>query len=169
MRDEEDLMNSPADEPAQEPEGGESSGGREASPQEQKMFDTLARQALKMLLTDDATEMIIAGAKAKGGEQAIADAVTQVLQVAVQAAASAGVQVPADVLHAAAQPPVQVLCKVAEQAGFVQDADQAAGQVLDMVDQAMTGGQAEPDADDAGGPPDGDADDGAAPSDREEF
>lgn len=127
------------------PADGAPGGPRQATPEQQKQFETLAKQAMSMLLSEQSTELILAGAKAKGGEQAIADAVVQVMKAAVQAAQAAGVQVGEDVIDAAAQPAVVMLARAAETAGLVKDGQATVQQVMAQVAQAVGGGEASPD------------------------
>jgi hypothetical protein len=148
-------------------------GPKQATPEQQKQFETLAKQAMSMLLSEQSTEMILAGARAKGGEQAIADAVVQVMKAALGAASAAGVSVGEDVVNAAAQPAVAMLVRAAEQAGLVKDGQAAMQQVMDQVAQLMGGDEAEapgqmdsPEEEADERPTDGA---GASPADREEF
>lgn len=109
----------------------------QASPQQQKAFEAMARQALQMLLSEQATEMILAGAQAKGPAASVADAVTQVLKASLQAAQSAGVQVDDATVNAAAQPGIAILMDALAEAGFSQDAEADAAEALRLVDEAI--------------------------------
>lgn len=155
-------------------EAGAAPGARQATPQQQKQFELLAKQAMQLLLSEQSTELILAGARARGGEQAISDAVVQVMSAAVQAASAAGVQVGDDVINAAAQPAVMVLVRAAESAGLVKDGQAALEQVMAALSQGVGGESAEPAAEEATeGPAQeaGEASDGAGASlaDRQEF
>lgn len=81
------------------------------SPEQQKQFNLVARQALEHLLADDSVKLILSKAKGGDAKQAVIDAVTPVMQGIWSAAQNSGVQLDAAVFLAAG---IQVLTVLAE-------------------------------------------------------
>lgn len=135
--------------------------GQPASPKQQKIFEVMVTQAFKLVTSDDGIEALVSAVKAKGAEEAVASVVSQVLLGSEQAAEKSGVDIPEDVLLAAAQPLVAVLLATLERSGFVKDPEAAASQTMALAQQLMRQGEgAEPnEGDESGGqiPPPGGA------------
>lgn len=113
--------------------------GRQASQQEQAMFDTMARQALDMLTSEQGARALHKLATSSGPDQAIAQMVTTVLDGVQQAAEGAGVAVSPDVRSAAGRTAAELLSQLLVKGGLGDDAE---GMATAAIGQMEGGGQA---------------------------
>ena len=103
---------------------------RQASPVEEKMFATLAKQALQFLTTEQASEHLLAAAQAQGPEQALAAAVAEAIGGVLQAAEAGGVKVSPQIQGAATQVVVTALSALMAEGGLVDDPQALASTVM---------------------------------------
>lgn len=133
--DEEALANVAQQQPPQaQPEAPAQPEGRQASPREQKMFDTMARQALLMLTSESGAEALMALAQARGPAEAIANQVRDALQGVQQAAMTAGIEVTPDVVSASARACAQALAQLMAEGGAVEDPAPLAAEAVAMME-----------------------------------
>lgn len=99
----------------------ESSASRPATPQEEKMFATVVKMALKSLTSPKAADYLFQAAQSQGPEKALAAAVNDVVQGVLQAAQAGGQKLPPPVQMAAAQIVAQALAKLMADGGLVDD------------------------------------------------
>lgn len=112
--------------------------GAQASPQEQKMFEQVAKQAIQMLTSEQGAEALLAAAKSKGAEPALAEMLAQTLQGIAHAARSAGVPVSGEILLAAAEPPAKLMLGMLAEAGLAEP-DTDVTQVMGMLGSMLEG------------------------------
>lgn len=92
-------------------------------PKTQGMFDRVVRQGMQAVTDEGVSQRVAQDAQTRGPDAAIVEAITQALQGVKQAAEGGGVQVPPDVLQAAAVAMAQVLVSMMVDAGMAQDPD----------------------------------------------
>lgn len=151
--DEEDLLNQqntydpggeddPAGEEPVEPAEGEDPelaaergpGARSADPRQQKMFDTIVKQALQALTTPSGARTLFLAAQQSGdAAQAIAQLAQKALEGVQQAAGAAGVELDPAAVQAATQPVVAVMAKLCQEGGLTPDAGQTTQDALAML------------------------------------
>lgn len=153
--DEEDLLNQQAtydpmgeddpmgEEPVEPVEGMDpeiaaergAAGPRAADPRQQKMFDTIVKQALQALTTPAGARTLFTAAQQSGNAaQAIAALAQKALEGVQQAAGAAGVQLDPAATQAAAQPVISVLAKLCQEGGLTDNADRTAQDALSMLE-----------------------------------
>jgi hypothetical protein len=108
-------------------------GPRPASPEEEKLFASMVKQALQFLTSKEAGDFLLASVKAKGPEAALAEAVGEALAGITQAAASAGVELPEEVKGAAAQAATNALAGLMAKGGMTQDPQALAAAAMQML------------------------------------
>ena len=109
---------------------------RQATPVEQRAYETMARQALSLLTSDAGAQAVASRAELAGPERAIAQSVSEVLDGVEEAAQAAGVRVPPDVRAAATKPVVLVLAKLMAEGGMTRDPAALVRDALAMLDEA---------------------------------
>lgn len=128
--------------PPQQP--GQAAGPRPAGAAEQRMFETMARQALMMITSDGGARALLRLAKSQGPGKAIAEMVSRVLDGVAQAAQSAGVQVAGDVRPAVVKTVVTVLSRLLVNGGVGEDPESIAAEAMEMIDGGGAGMPVDP-------------------------
>lgn len=95
-----------------------------ADPKTQGMFDQTVRQGLQAVTDEAASKRVAQDAQARGPEAAIVEAVVQALQGVKQSAERSGIQLPPDVLQAAAVAIAQVMVSMMIEAGMAENPDE---------------------------------------------
>lgn len=122
-----------AEQAAAVPQTQQAQSSRPASPVEEKMFATLAKQALQFLTTEQASDHLLAAAQAQGPEQALAAAVTEAVGGVMQAAEAGGVKVSPQVQGAATQVVVTALSALMAEGGLTDDPQALATTVMSSM------------------------------------
>ena len=102
-------------------------------PKKQKAFDAVVKQGLGALTSDDSAKTVMEDASVRGIDKAIADAVDTALEGIVKAAKDAGVDLPPDVIEAAAMTIAGSLVAMAVKSGAEADPKE----LLMMVQQQL--------------------------------
>lgn len=92
-----------------------------ADPKVQGMFDKVVRQGLQAVTSPKVSERVKQDAQARGPEAAIVESVTQALMGIKQAAERSGLQLPPEVLQAAAVAIAQVMIAMMVDSGMAKD------------------------------------------------
>lgn len=111
-----------------------------ADPKTQGMFDNVVRQGLQAVSTPEVSNRVAQDAQARGPDGAIVEAVIQALQGIKQAAQRSGVNIPPEVMQAAAVAISQVMISMMVDAGMVEDPDAT----MKAVMMALKGGGEQP-------------------------
>jgi hypothetical protein len=108
-----------------------------ADPKTQSMFDNVVRQGLQAVSSPEVSQRVAQDAQTRGPDAAITEAVIQALQGIKQAAQRSGVEIPPEVMQAAAVAMAQVMISMMVDSGMVDDPDGT----LKAVMMALKGGQ----------------------------
>lgn len=103
------------------------------------MFGAMVKQALQFLTTKESGDYLLATAKAKGPEAALAEVVGEALAGIGKAAESAGVQLPPEVKGAAAQAASRVLAALMAKGGMTKDPQALADAAVGMLEGDQDG------------------------------
>ena len=120
--------------PNEDAEEGEGAA-RDATPEEQKMFDTMGRQALELLTSDAGARTLYRLAQSVGPEKALAQVISSTFEGVEQAAMGAGVKLPEALKPAVAQPVVMAMCALLAKGGLVKDPQTTAQSVMQLLAQ----------------------------------
>ncbi len=102
-------------------------------PRMQGMFDKVVQQGLQGVTSPEVSGSLAEDAMQRGPEQAIAEAVVQVLNGVKQSAAEGGVELPPDVMQAAAVAIAQVLVAMMVDSGMADDPDTLLRMVVEQL------------------------------------
>lgn len=121
------------------------------SPEQQKQFDTVSKQALSFLLEDSNAKLIIDKAKASDPKTAIVESVTPVLQGVWASIEEAGANVEMHIFLAASLNVITILADMMAVAGVIQEdqvqqlATQAAQEAVQQHNAGVQSQQPPPD------------------------
>lgn len=108
---------------------------RTADPRQQKMFDTIVKQALQALTSPSGARTLFMAAQQSGNAaQAIAQLAQKALEGVQQAAGAAGIELDPAAVQAATQPVIGVMAKLCQEGGLTPDAGQTTQEALSMLE-----------------------------------
>lgn len=103
-----------------------------ADPKAQGMFDGAVRQGLQAVTSPEVHQRVAQDAQTRGPAFAIAEAVSQALAGVDDAAKQSGIQVPREVMEAAAVAIAQIMIAMMADAGMVDDPQKTQADVMAM-------------------------------------